>query len=471
MRQAIVSVVIPTYNQARYLPQAIESVLSQSYTDLEVIVVNDGSTDDTNEVISSYKDDRLLVVNQSNRGRPAARNTGLASASGSFICFLDSDDAYCPDKLEAQIEHFNGNPQLAVSYGGNIVIDPDGNRFWFSSAEPHVELKDLLLGFPFNINDVMIRREWIERLGGFDDSHRLHGEDQPFFADLALEGAQFAGIPRFLTLRRLYPNRRFSDIPSRLSSMMRGLERGFEGLRASEQSEHIEAQALAELFLGWSIQAYAQSEPDIGSTYLLEATRLNPSLTEMSGLPVCRQLVWATVRSVSDQSVSLPNFFSHLPPKMDWLRDREVWCYGYCHFLLGTSHIIWNRPDSARPHFQESKALGFVPDETALNRLIADLLNLRLYLGADEHQRAQQEIEPVLKELGGMAAVRHVRGRLAFNRALLNYHDRGYDEALRDATRTLAADPSFVLNRGLISVTARSAWHIVKNGANGQAMK
>src|SRR5829696_2931566 len=107
----LVSVVVPCYNQARFLGEAIESVLAQSHPLFEVVVVDDGSTDDTSEVAARYPGVRL--VRQENRGLSGARNAGLARSRGEYVVFLDADDRLLPGALEAGVERLGANPQCA----------------------------------------------------------------------------------------------------------------------------------------------------------------------------------------------------------------------------------------------------------------------------------------------------------------------------------------------------------------------
>jgi len=110
-----VSVIIPTYNCARYLPEAIDSALAQTYRPLEIVVVDDGSVDDTPAILASYGKS-VLVVRQDNRGLPAARNVGIRHASGECIAFLDADDVWLPDKLAVQIAALSGTPEAGIAF-------------------------------------------------------------------------------------------------------------------------------------------------------------------------------------------------------------------------------------------------------------------------------------------------------------------------------------------------------------------
>jgi glycosyltransferase involved in cell wall biosynthesis len=119
-RYPLVSIIIPTYNRAHTLARAIKSVLNQTYENFEIIVVDDGSSDDTEDVVSTFAERRLLYTKHSfNKGAAAARNTGIRVARGEYIAFQDSDDEWFPEKLEKQMEIFkNSPPQVGVVYTG-----------------------------------------------------------------------------------------------------------------------------------------------------------------------------------------------------------------------------------------------------------------------------------------------------------------------------------------------------------------
>ena len=118
-----VTVIIPTYNQAKYLKDALNSLIDQTFEDWECIIINDGSTDDTGEVIRSYagKDSRICYVEQANSGLAAARNRGLEKVKGRYIQFLDSDDALHKNKLQLQLALLSQTKELALSYSDYIT--------------------------------------------------------------------------------------------------------------------------------------------------------------------------------------------------------------------------------------------------------------------------------------------------------------------------------------------------------------
>ena len=123
-----VTVVVPLYNTERYIAEALNSVLAQTYNDWEVIVVDDGSTDRGPEIASRFsaQDSRIQIVKQLNRGLAGARNTGIRHAKGRYIALLDADDAWRPEKLAKHVAHLDAEPDVGVSYSGSQFIDDEG---------------------------------------------------------------------------------------------------------------------------------------------------------------------------------------------------------------------------------------------------------------------------------------------------------------------------------------------------------
>lgn len=166
-----VSVIIPTYNRGWIIKEAIDSVLAQDYGDFELIVVDDGSTDNTDDILNSYRGD-IIVFRQENQGVSAARNRGLAEASGRFIAFLDSDDLWLPQKLSLQVEFFSKNPDAQICQteetwirkGVRVNPKKRHKKPWGMIFEASLAL---CLVSP---SAVMIRRSLFEKVGGFDET-------------------------------------------------------------------------------------------------------------------------------------------------------------------------------------------------------------------------------------------------------------------------------------------------------------
>lgn len=171
-----VSVVIPCYNQARFLGEAIQSVLCQGYTDLEIIVVDDGSNDGTEEVASGYakEDPRVRLIRQENRGLAAARNRGLAEAGGWYVVFLDSDDRLVSGAVEVGVRELEAHPGCAFVSGICRKITADGSVVpgWEQFRVRDDPYLELLRSCPVYVPAVMYRRSVFDAVGGFDTSYK-----------------------------------------------------------------------------------------------------------------------------------------------------------------------------------------------------------------------------------------------------------------------------------------------------------
>jgi glycosyltransferase involved in cell wall biosynthesis len=167
-----VSVVIPTYNSAAYLADAVDSVLNQTFTDFEIIVIDDGSTDDTESVMGRYGD-RVRYIRQANGGVAAARNRGIEESRGRYVAFLDSDDTWFPSKLERQLEALRKDPEYRACYGAFTAVRSDLTPLHESGGNrAGSTLEDLLLrgNIIGSICTVMCERTMFEETGGFDPS-------------------------------------------------------------------------------------------------------------------------------------------------------------------------------------------------------------------------------------------------------------------------------------------------------------
>jgi glycosyltransferase involved in cell wall biosynthesis len=186
MTQPLVSVIIPCYKQAHYLPEAVESALAQTWPHVETIVVNDGSPDDTEAVAKQYGD-RIRYVARPNGGLAAARNTGIAQARGDYFKFLDSDDYLHPEQLAWQMEALAGR-QDAVSFTGcRLFRDGRPEEYLDHIPRARALLPDLFRGdYDWGgVHCYLFPRKLIEAVGGFDETI-THAEDLQFFCRVGM---------------------------------------------------------------------------------------------------------------------------------------------------------------------------------------------------------------------------------------------------------------------------------------------
>ncbi len=222
----LASVIIPTWNRAGFVREAIDSALGQTYPAREVIVVDDGSTDETPEILAHYGGE-IRWVRTANRGCAAARNTGLRLARGEWLAFLDSDDVMPPDKLATQVPVLEARPEVGFAYGLTVLfglelpgevtdqpIRPDGNG---------CVAEGIFLTTRIGFVSVLLRREAVEAAGGFDETLRLN-EDTDLLLRVALDWkAVCLDVPT--GRQRWHPHRKSRDVVALQRAVLRSTER------------------------------------------------------------------------------------------------------------------------------------------------------------------------------------------------------------------------------------------------------
>lgn len=197
MSNPSVSVVLAVYNGLPWLPESLASLRRQTFTDFEVVLIDDGSTDGTAAVLAetASADARFRIITQANRGLVASLNRGIAEARGSLIARIDSDDIAEPGRLEAQVEFMRAHPKVAVVGSAIRIIDQDGvpgKRLGYP-CKPSDVAADMARGCALAHSAVMMRRDVVQAVGGYRESFR-HAEDYDLWLRLA-EKHELANLP------------------------------------------------------------------------------------------------------------------------------------------------------------------------------------------------------------------------------------------------------------------------------------
>ena len=222
----VVSVVIPAYNASRTLPTAIASVASQTFTDLELVVVDDGSTDNTAEVAGACGVSNVRVVRQANAGHAAARNTGIDAARGRYLAFLDADDLWLPTKLSRQLNLIDRNPGIRAVQTGAAIVDDDLRLLW---REPCTASRDCLWdtlclkNMPALMSTLLVDRALIREVGAFDSSLVILQDWDLAIRLAATDG--FAAIPDVLAAYRRHDGNQSGNVEIHVEPGYRILDR------------------------------------------------------------------------------------------------------------------------------------------------------------------------------------------------------------------------------------------------------
>jgi glycosyltransferase involved in cell wall biosynthesis len=225
----LISVVIPAYNAQKTIVETISSVLQQTVSNFEIIVINDGSTDNTVSVLSTILDPRLKVFSYQNGGLSVARNRGIANATGEFISFLDADDLWTTDKLELQVAALKRNPDAGVVYSWTQFID-ENNKLLFLQppvySEGDIYPNLLVSNFIASGSNIMVRRHYIDLVGDFDPTVNAVA-DWDYYLRLAAR-CSFVLVPQYQVLYRKSSQAMSSNVELMEKTILVVLDRAFE---------------------------------------------------------------------------------------------------------------------------------------------------------------------------------------------------------------------------------------------------
>jgi glycosyltransferase involved in cell wall biosynthesis len=200
-----ISVIIPLFNQKKYVGYAIDSVLNQTYSDIEIIVVNDGSTDNPFPELKKYEK-KILLINQENKGLSGARNAGIMKSTGEYIQLLDADDFLHMNKIELQML-FAMNKDEMISYCEVVQYDSDSGqtalRYIGEIKDMFISLYNFWLPYPVPVHSLIIKKDIFNKFGLFDEELKAC-EDRYFFSKLAAAGVDFKYFPFIGGVRRLH---------------------------------------------------------------------------------------------------------------------------------------------------------------------------------------------------------------------------------------------------------------------------
>ena len=325
----LVSVVIPSYNSAHLVSAAVQSVLQQTYANVEAIIVDDGSTDDTRQVAERWvaQDQRVVYIHQQNKGLGGARNTGIDHAKGEFIAFLDADDLFYPDKIRLQLELLLSQPELGMVLGGyrfaDVKTDEDlaEQRPW--QHHPNLNLDTWLMGCPTSPCGVLARTEWVRRVGGFASLRRA--EDKDMWLRMAYAGCQMAWTPEVVCAYRIHADQMTHDGRAQKEVTLQVLNRFFAQPGLPEAICAKQNQSIGAATLEGAFREYGSAQLDTAPHTLREAIQLNPALLQASDgadqwpSVLYAMLSWATSPHARGVAAYANRFFDHLPEEASGL--------------------------------------------------------------------------------------------------------------------------------------------------------
>jgi glycosyltransferase involved in cell wall biosynthesis len=275
-----VSIVIPAYNAMKYLPETVASVFEQTYEDYEIIIVNDGSTDDIAHWVMEFNHPKIQLISQENQGLSGARNTGIQNAQGDYIALLDADDLWHPTKLEKQVKLMDQSPEAGLVYTWTALMDEGGQltgRFFGAKDEGKVWKKLIEVNIVGCGSVPLIRRTCFEQVGLFDRNLRSFVEDWDLWLRMA-PYFDFKVVNEPLVYYRQLPSSASRNWEAMATSYQIVIEKNFKAAPESMQYLKAKSSGFMALNVAWKPLQGHTPQPNIAAELRRKAIAQYPKI-------------------------------------------------------------------------------------------------------------------------------------------------------------------------------------------------
>jgi glycosyltransferase involved in cell wall biosynthesis len=349
----LVSVIIPTYNRSALLKETVDSVLAQTYPAIECVVVDDGSTDDTPQVLAQYGN-RIINVRTANQGGTKARNVGIAAAHGEFLNFLDHDDLMLPTKIERQMEVLRARSKIGLVHCGYYRMDKDGHYLDVVNFLPEGDVRAVIVQGCFMWSGApLIRRQVIDKVGVFDPE--VYSSDQDLWLRIALADYRFGCVQEPLGAYRILPNSSMNDVEATERLDMPILKRVFADPRLPEEARRMRRRAYFNQRFWLACRYYAVGSWQDAQRNLKVALHLRREIAEQPSELVNLFIVNAFDPRVPDPLTFITNLLEHLPCEVKKTIDPlQSTMFAWVYFGLAMRKYASRDLEQARQNFLET---------------------------------------------------------------------------------------------------------------------
>ncbi len=441
-----VSVIIPTYNRSKLLQLTVESVLNQTYPAVEVIVVDDGSKDDTEMVMQKYAG-RVIYIKQANRGVSAARNTGFRASSGLYINFLDDDDLFMPTKIERQVQMLEAQPEAGLVHCRYYYVDENANPIDEVGLLPERQvLRKLVCGCFLWSGAPLLHRQCLERVGGFDEETPSSCEEWDLWLRVAQAGYPFACVQEPLGAYRIVSGSRMvNDLVRYKHGVIAAVDRVFADARLPAEVVAVKEQAYSNNHIEIGCRYYSAGYWDEAQRSLSTAITLRPYL--LQNPEEFLQLLYYGALDVrtADPVQFAKDVFDHLPADAEGLRPHRAQFLGQVCAGVALRDYGFGSVSQAQQRLAEAltlypqwleqpEALLKLICDTALGSHIDDAVNFLVRV-FDHLPPCAEGLRPHYSRLLGHAYV---------GLALPNYGSGNILEAKEQLAQAIALDPTLL---------------------------
>lgn len=454
----LVSIIIPTFNSADLLRLTLESVVKQTYQNIEVILIDDGSTDHTVEVARLFGD-RVHYIFQENQGTDAAFRNAFEISTGKYISFLDHDDLIMPSKIKKQVEALEANPKIGLCYCGYFYIDGRSNWIQNYCLLPDENIvKELVLANFIWSGGPLVRREVVIDVGLYDEA--IWCSDWDFWLRIAHQGYQFIGLQQPLGAYRILPNSQMANVQGLGEGMQMTLDKFFFDQNLPKEMLEIKNDAYSRIYFETSCGYYRVNSGEEGKRFFANSIDLmSQAQLELQSLAEMLAVASFGFR-IRDSVAFIELIFAHLPGNLP-VDAGKLYNHVMVLVNLGLALRFFSQGAETEARTAFEKSVNSLEDTRISSDELVEFVS-RITLSLPLH-------DPVLflqKWLGSLpknlvlsrSMRRQIMGRVCLDDALLQYHAEKYSRAWKSAFVSCINQPANLNNKGILSILIKSPY-------------
>lgn len=473
-----VSIVIPTYNRAALLRQTLESALAQSYRDIEVIVVDNASEDETPEVMAGYtaSDPRVRYVRKPvNKGMIDSYNMGYRLSTGEFVRLLDSDDLITPEATALQVEALDNNPNVDVVYSRYWFIDGQSRKISLSETPPAGDEETLRRMLQYNIvqiNSALIRRKVMDATpdGPYEMSKSRGASDWVFLLDLLLNGSRFIGMEQPLLKYRIHPGNNTRNIAGFEKDLKSIHEWIYSDPRLPQKYQASKNDALENQYLWFSTGYYERCDFEDGKRVLSEAWQLRPDWHAEPELFIQKLAAHVTSAWVLSPLTLVENMQAHPPADIDCMKQPALLARLRAYVQLKMALSAIDHEDE--PAFQHLLMSAFEADPNLKRdsryfiEIVADYSQHTI--AGDPREFVQRLARALPPETRSWIKRNELLGAFLFVDSFAQYSRGNHKQVVADVMGVSRHWPRKTLDRGLLSTFRKSCYSLAQQAFHGR---
>ena len=456
MQNSRASIVIPADTcEIELLRESIESALNQNYPNIEVIVASSMLNECVSRLVETFNSQVRHVINHSTAPN-TTRIAGEQAATGNIVFYLSPGDKFHQNKIREHVVVREKHPDVVLSYNAKFLVDSNDAIWHQTSFSPTTNITDFIDILPIQLSEIAIQRDWITRIGSFNDRYGSTGGDINFLLRCVSAGCKVVGIDKPLNYHQLFTDAYRKNITDGFDSLIRAFDDYFYSQQCPQEGRNRRNQIIGKVCCEGAHWAFIGNQTSDGQELVRRAIQADRSLLDGQAAEFLEPLIVASLFCEEEVESVIRRVFSQLPPELAWITQYTRKVIANTLLQRGIAGVLYGRENQAEIDFVNSAMFGIQLQGDRMQKILSQVLDYEATFGSDAARRAINIIDQNLKNSGLSKEGKWLKGTHFINRSFDNFQKGCYDLVISDVIETVCSRPSFLLNSGVLSISLRS---------------